>query len=477
MTTANSSPDGSIEPFSLALSRKAGAPLAEQISNGIGAAILEGRLAAGARLPSWRDLAAQLGVARGTVKAAYERLADDRLIVASGPRGTHVSNIPPLRRPTDDDIAGASLAGFFTGFSQSPKLFQMGVPAQDAFPFKTWSRIMARGARTVAALPASYPDPRGEAELRRQIASYLALARSLQCRPRQVFITSGYAGAIGFIVQALELKGGTAWVEEPGFPVTRKALALAGVDAAAVEVDGEGLVVARGIAAARRAALAIVTPGQQAPLGMALSARRREELLAWAHRAGAWIVEDDYLSELQLAGRAAPALASPGPPGRVIHFGSFSKTISPALRLGFIVVPEELVRHFGDVAACLAPAANATAQHAVAEFLREGHYLRHLRRMKTLYAARRDRLMRLLRDVAPHEAMAGLAVLVHLPDGADDAGLVRQAASFDMMPRALSPWYAAPEGRSGLLLGVTNAAGPRLDEACARLCALIRKSA
>lgn len=464
------------DPFRLDLSRKAKAPLAEQISNGISQAIEEGRLKPGARLPSWRDLAAQLGVARGTVKAAYDRLIDDRLIVASGPAGTHVSDEPRHQTLRDNDVAEASLAGFFTDFSQPPKLFQLGVPAQDAFPFKTWARIMARAARTVAAMPASYPDPRGEPELRRQIASYLALARGMRCAPQQILITSGYAGAIGLIAQALDLKGTTAWVEEPGFPVTRKALELAGITTAPVGVDGEGLIVAQGMATARHAAAAIATPGQQAPLGMALSMRRREELIAWAKQAGAWIIEDDYLSELQLSGRAAPALASLDRTARVIHFGSFSKTINPALRLGFIVVPEALVPRFGDIAACLAPAANATAQHAVAEFMRDGHYLRHLRRMKKLYATRRDGLMALLRDVAPVEAMAGLAVLVRLPEGADDIGIVRQAIGFDMMPRALSRWHATKAARPGLLLSVTNATGPGLGKACAKLCELIRKS-
>lgn len=461
----------------LELSRQAKAPLSEQISSGIAAAIRAGQLKPGARLPSWRDLAAQLGVARGTVKAAYERLIDDRLIVSSGPAGTRVSPEPPRQDLSEDDIAQAALAGFFADFAQPPKLFQLGVPAQDAFPFKSWSRIMARAARDVAAMPASYPDPRGEPDLRREIASYLALARGMRCGPQHIFITSGYAGALGLIVQALDLKGAAAWVEEPGFPVTRKALELAGVAMVPVMVDGEGLVAAQGQAVAPKAAIAIVTPGQQAPLGVTLSAPRREELLAWARKTKAWVIEDDYLSELQLNGRAAPALASRDDAGRVIHFGSFSKTINPALRLGFIVVPDDLVQRFGDVAACLAPAGNATAQRAVSAFMRDGHYLRHLRHMKTLYAARRDRLIDLLRDVAPAQALAGLAILVPLPEGADDIAIVRQALDFDMLPRALSPWYATKDKRrSGLILSVTNATGPGLGKACARISALIRRS-
>lgn len=463
------------DPFGFELSRKGNLPLAVQISQGIGAAILEGRLAPGARLPSWNDLAAQLGVARGTVRAAYERLLDEQLITASGPAGTYVSQQLPAREKSANETEEASLADFFTGFSAPPKVFQMGVPAQDAFPFKLWSRLMARAARMAAAAPVSYPDPRGEPELRRAIAAYLAIARGMQCRPSQIFVTSGYAAALNLIIQALELKGAKAWIEDPGFPVSRKSLGLAGVGTAAVRVDGEGIVVAEGIAAARDAAFALVTPGQQAPLGMALSPARRRELIDWARPSGAWIIEDDYLSELQLQGRAMPALAAQDDAGLVIHVGTFSKTITPALRLGFVVVPAALMARFDDAVACLSPASNATAQRAVAEFIRDGHYLRHLRRMKKLYLARRDVMKTRFNDAAPVETMAGLAVLLRLPAGARDVDIAARAAALDMAPRPVSLWYARDDlRRSGLLLGVTNATGKHFDVSCTRLKRLIR---
>ncbi|WP_119391016.1 PLP-dependent aminotransferase family protein [Taklimakanibacter lacteus] len=463
------------DPFGFELSRKGKLPLAVQISQGIGAAILEGRLAPGARLPSWNDLAAQLGVARGTVRAAYERLLDEQLITASGPAGTYVSQQLPAREKSVNEPEEASLADFFTGFSAPPKVFQMGVPAQDAFPFKLWSRLMARAARLAAAAPVSYPDPRGEPDLRRGIAAYLAIARGVQCRPSQIFITSGYAAALNLIIQTLDLKGAKAWIEDPGFPVSRKSLGLAGVGTVPVRVDGEGIVVTEGIAAAGNAAVALVTPGQQAPLGMALSPARRRELIDWARLSGAWIIEDDYLSELQLQGRAAPALAAQDDSGRVIHIGTFSKTITPTLRLGFVVVPAALMAKFHDAVACLSPASNATAQRAVAEFIRDGHYLRHLRRMKKLYRARRDVMKTRFNDAAPVETMAGLAVLLRLPAGARDVDIAARAAVLDMAPRPVSLWYARDDlRRSGLLLGVTNATGKHFDLSCTRLKRLIR---
>jgi GntR family transcriptional regulator / MocR family aminotransferase len=209
-----------------------------------------------------------------------------------------------------------------------------------------------------------------------------------------------------------------------------------------------------------------------------MSLPRRLALLAWARRNGAWVIEDDYLSELQLKGRAAPALASLDHGGRVLHIGSFSKTISPALRLGFLVMPPELARRFGELAACLAPAPAAPVQCAVAAFLREGHYLRHLRRMKRLYAARRQALLRCLAEVASDsmkvEATAGLVVVVLLPEFASDVDVALRALPFGLAPSPLSPWYMQSPSQRGLLLGVTNLDERRLPADCRRLAELAR---
>src|SRR5246127_2936441 len=268
------------------------------------------------------------------------------------------------------------------------------------------------------------------------------------------------------------------WIEGPGFPLPRTALGLAGMAVTAVPVDAQGLDVAAGVQADGGAALAVVKPSQQAPLGMTMSLPRRLALVAWARRNGTWIIEDDYLSELQLNGRAAPALASLDHGGRVVHIGSFSKTISPALRLGFLVVPPELARRFGDLAACLAPAPAAPVQLAVAGFLGEGHYLRHLRRMKRLYAARREALLRCLGEVASGsmkvQETAGLAVVVLLPKSASDVDIASRALQFGLAPRAMSAWYMQPPRQQGLLLCVTNLNERRLPADCRRLLELAR---
>jgi len=461
-------------PIQLDRARKT--PLATQIYSAIREGIEDGRLAPGARLPSWQDLAAQLGVSRGTVRVAYERLTVEQFAIGLGPAGTHVAARPPrsskLNRSPDHPL----LPDLFYDFGSAPLPFQMGVPSQDAFPFKPWSRVLT--AETRRAMPVTYPDPRGVPELRNEVAAYLGLARNIRCSPSQVLITGGFSGALGLAIRGLPPKNTEAWIENPGFPLTRTALALAGMTVTAVPVDADGLDVEAGVQTAGTAALAVVTPGQQAPLGMTMSLPRRLALLAWARQSGAWIIEDDYLSELQLQGRAAPALASLDHGGRVLHIGSFSKTISPALRLGFMVVPPELSCRFGKLAACLAPAPAAAVQRAVAEFMREGHYLRHLRRMKQLYAARREALLRCLEEMASDsirvQATAGLAVMTLLPKSASDVDVASRALQLGLAPAPLSPWYTPPSGQQGLLLGVTNLDERRLPAHCRRLLELVR---
>jgi GntR family transcriptional regulator/MocR family aminotransferase len=461
------------------LDRAKTTPLAKQIYTAIRETIESGRIPANARLPSWRDLAAQLGVSRGTVRLAYERLIDEQLAIGCGAAGTRVTERPSVSSASSGWPPEAPpMPDRFHDCGTMPLVFQMGVPAQDEFPYKLWSRILTRAARCTASAPVGYPDPRGDPSLRREIAAYLGMARGLRCSPSQVIITAGFSGALGLVIRGLELERRTAWVEDPGFPLTRTALAMAGMTAIAVPVDDEGLNVAAGLRMASDAALAVVTPGQQAPLGMTMSLARRLALLEWARRNDGWIIEDDYLSELQLEGRAAPALASLDHGGRVLHIGTFSKTISPALRLGFLVVPPERERRFGDLAACLAPAPAATIQRAVADFLHDGHYLRHLRRMKRLYAARRETLIRCLREEASGsidvQATAGMAVVTRLRESASDVDIASRALQFGLAPAPLSPWYMQSPQQRGLLLGVTNLNEHRLAVDCRRLAELAR---
>ncbi|KWI56793.1 GntR family transcriptional regulator [Burkholderia pseudomultivorans] len=458
------------EPLDIRLDRSAKTPLAEQIREAISTAIERGVLMPGARLPSWLDLAAQLGVARGTVRLAYERLSDAQLIVAARATGTRVADRPAAPAKTDERPDPDSFMETYRELTAGPATFQMGVPAQETLPARLFTKVRAFALRAESSASIVYPDPRGEPELRREIAAYLAIARGITCSPAQIIVTGGFSSGLGLALRVLGLEGHRAWVENPGFPFARHGLSLANLSLAPIPVDADGIDVEYGIRHAPDAALVVATPGQQAPLGPTLSLARRLRLLDWAAKQGVWIVEDDYLSELQLTARAAPALASLDRAHRVVHVGSFSKTISPALRLGFVVAPLPLVSRFAEVSACLAPAPWPSVQLATAQFMRDGHYLRHLRRLKRLYSAQLDALRKALDHRGFETATAGLAVLLRLSDGVPDLPVAKALRAFGLGPAPLSPWFATPESaRSGLLLGVATAPERTLAWSCDRL--------
>lgn len=462
----------------LSLDRTAKVTLTEQIRRGVTAAIENGVLEPGARLPSWQDLASQLGVARGTVRLAYEKLAAAQLIETAKAKGTRVAQRPrvgPRSEPAPDE---GSFMQTYQDMTRGPALFQMGIPAAEIFPAASFSRIWANAVRAATSAPPLYPDPRGEIELRREIAGYLAVARGIICQPSQVIVTGGFSAGLGLTLAVLGLSGQKVWIEEPCFPWSRKALELARLPLAPIPVDGDGIDVDYGLRHHADARLVVLTPGQHAPLGSTLSLERRLRLLDWAAANDVWVIEDDYLGELQLAGAAAPALASLDRDGRVIHIGSFSKTISPNIRLGFVVAPVEQASRFAEVAACLAPAPGPAVQLATAEFMREGHYMRHLRRTKRAYAARRHALMEYLQVVAGrnHVASAGLAVLLKLPRETSDVAVAHEASALGMSPSPLSTWYSSPaKAVSGLLLGVATAPSHRLQSSCDRLFDIVRR--
>ncbi|WP_368759028.1 MocR-like pyridoxine biosynthesis transcription factor PdxR [Pseudomonas aeruginosa] len=464
----------------LQLDRSNRTPLSEQIRAGIAAAIHNGVLAPGVRLPSWIDLATQLGVSRGTVKAAYERLTDAQLVTPLGAGGTRVALHPP-RQTKSASTTGARLYSLMYPVPESgpnPIVFRMGVPGMDCLPAALLARLQAKAAREVGREPALYPAAQGEIELRREVAAHLALARGIDCLPEQVIITTGFTGALGLALHALQIKNRDVWVENPGFPPSRKALRTSGFKLIPISVDDQGLDVDLGIQQAPEASLVLTTPSQQAPTGAILSLSRRLKLLEWAQQSGAWIIEDDYLGELQLKRRAAPALASLDQAGRVIHIGSFSKTISPTLRLGFLVVPLPLLERFATTANCLGPAPTPVMQLAISRFMSEGHYMRHLRRTKRLYTYRAEALRLELERLGLETKLAGLALLLKLPESANDQEIARQAYLIGLAPAALSMWSFDLEEKSqnGLLLGVSNIENSKLKPLCETLKKLIEES-
>lgn len=465
------------QQLKIKLDRQLKTPLAEQIRLGIEQAIISGTLQQGDRLPSWIDLASQLGVSRGTVKVAYERLADGQFIIASRSQGTRVAYQTVKLPSTQDSHKNSSFTQMYLDMTSVQGIFQLGIPAKEIFPAKLFAKIRSRSVRNESSGWPNYPDPRGEYALRREIAAYLALSRGIQCTPDQVFITSGFSGGLGLTLHVLGLAGKKAWVEDPGFPFSKHALEVARIELCPIPVDQDGIDVEFAIKNAPHASLALVTPGQQAPLGMSLSLTRRLKLLDWANQNKSWIIEDDYLGELQLDGRAAPALFSLDTTGRVIHLGSFSKTISPKLRIGFAVVPFHMINDFAETTATLVPAPSPSLQLSIQEFMHEGHFLRHLRRTKRTYSAQRDELIKCLKQFNLQTSTAGLSVLIDLPCSLSDQKIAHDALAFNLAPVPLSLWYQNPKNAvSGLMLGVATTPISKVNQSCEKLVEIIKQN-
>jgi GntR family transcriptional regulator/MocR family aminotransferase len=450
--------------IAFALDRQSRVPVYRQLYERTRAAIASGQLPPGGRLPSARSLAAQLGAARGTVDAAYGLLAGEGWIVRRGPAGTIVSPQLAERLRVPATTLMVARCGAPALPAEAPLLpFRLGLPALDAFPRKLWSRLVAREARKLSPAAMAHPDPAGHGKLREAIAAYLAIARGIPCAPQQVFVTAGYQGALSLIARALIGAGDEVWFEDPGYHLARQGLTAAGARLIPVPVDEEGMRIADGMARAPQARFVVVTPTHQCPLGVALSLPRRLALLSWAVKAGAWIIEDDYDGEFHYRGPPLPALKSLDQADVVLYAGSFSKVLFPALRMGYLVVPEELVERF--VHACRAlHAGNARLDQAVvARFMADGHFARHLGRMRALYAARRAALAGALAaafgDRLRIELQSGgMHLLARLPSGTSDTALVRRAETHGLAPAALSPLSVEHDCCPGLLIGFTNIA-------------------
>lgn len=451
-------------------------PVYQQVYLGVRRAIADGVIEPGSRLPSTRSLAGDLGVSRNTVVMAYEKLRGEGYTVGRGGADTRVApNIPDrvLRATRIVPPAGAArravprvsaLAHELTAqwraaappLESPPGAFRAGVPATDLFPYALWGRLLSRRWSRVTARDLGYSTLQGYQPLRTAIASYVGAARGVLCSPDQVFLVGGAQGAISLAARLVLDHGDKAWIEDPGYLGARNAFAAAGAEIVHVPVDGEGLRVDEGIRRARDARAVFVTPSRQMPMGVTLSRARRAALLAWATKQRSWIVEDDYDSELRFAARPLPALHSEDTSGCVLYVGSFSKVLFPALRLGYLIVPPELVdvamgvRYGHDIHPPM------LEQRVLTDFLEGGHFERHVRRLRQVYFERQDALrdavrrqLRGILEIPPNEA--GLFVTSWL-NGISDADAGRAAArhNVDVLPVSRLAVGPAP---SGLVLG------------------------
>lgn len=455
--------------------RKQDEPIYLQLYRRYRAAMAAGQLHPGDRVPSVRSLASELNLARGTVEQAYQMLTSEGYFQARGPAGTivspHLERLgesvpatdpkPPTKAPTQPQAAVGE-----------HRPFQLGLPALDAFPRKTWTRLAGRNLRTLDAVAMGHPDPMGYELLRRSIATYLGISRGITCTHEQVVVTAGYRGTLELVCRTLLRPGDVGWYEDPGYIFARQVLERADMDLQPVPVDGEGLNVGVGQQRAAEARFAVVTPTHQSPMGMALSLPRRLQLLEWASHRRAWIIEDDYDSEFRYHGRPLPALKSLDRDGRVLYAGTFSKVLFPGLRLAYLVVPESLIERFRDSANHLCGPGSILPQATVADFMMQGHFARHLRRMRSLYAHRRGYLVNALAQafgpsLHVQSQAGGLHVLTHLSARRNDRVLAEAAQSYGLAVQALSTWRMRKSSQGGLLMGFANVSEPAMAKTLA----------
>ena len=478
----------------VAMDPASGAPMYQQLSDWFRQAIINGQLRPGQRVPSTRNLAGELKISRIPVLGAYEQLQAEGYLETFNGAGTCVARSipsdlivhakanrprqlrPPAEAPAPRRVSrrAAQMRAPAQTWLTNLGAFRVGLPALDHFPMVLWSKLVSRHARNLPIDAMIYGDPMGHLPLREAVAEYLGAVRAVRCDASQVIITTGSQQGLQICAHVLFDSNEPVWMEEPGYPGAHQALRTAGAQLIPVPVDDEGLDVAAGARLGRGARAAYITPSHQFPLGTTMSATRRMQLLDWAARHGAWIIEDDYDSEYRFGGRPMTSLQGSDASARVIYLGTFSKVMFPALRLGYMVVPKDLVASFHAGRDAIDTFSSTLYQRAMTDFIREGHFARHIRSMRMLYMERRAAVKA---AIAQHladrfeviGAEAGMQLAGWLPHGVDDVAVSRKAAELGVSVRPLSLCYLQPPERGGLILGYGGASVEEIPEAVRRL--------
>ncbi len=484
----------------ISLDPDSSAPLYRQLYEALRNAILEGQLVARTRLPSTRILADELEVSRNTVLNAFEQLLAEGYLEGKVGAGTYVSSAPPDdllqvkgKTPQSQPRGGKgrtlSRRGLTIATTRVTRAnsasqytpFHPGLPALDSFPFDIWSRLEARHWAHPTRELFNYGESQGYKPLREALATYLNAARAVRCEADQVIMVAGSQQALDLAARVLLDPGDVVWFENPGYNGARGALAAAGAEIVPVPVDGEGLDIAAGISRHPAARMVYVSPSHQYPLGVTMSLARRFALLEWANRCGAWVLEDDYDSEYRYASRPLAALQGLDSENRVIYFGTFSKVLFPSLRLGYLVVPSDMVETFVTARALTDRHSPLIEQALLADFITEGHFARHIRRMRALYAERQAALVESaaqeldgLLDVQPAEA--GMHLVGWLPQGSDELRITQHLAANGIETPPLSQYCVEPYPRPALLLGYAAWTVEEIREGVRRLAGALRKT-
>ncbi len=480
----------------IAVDRKASDPLHKQIYDGFRMAIVRGNLRPGQRVPSSRTLAVELGISRIPVLNAYAQLLAEGYFESRKGAGTFISGSLPESLTTCKDrtpqpahgssgprpIARRSL---LVSHERPPwaggwGAFGVHQPAFDCFPFHLWSSTIMRHCRSPRLSAIHNIDPLGTRTFREAICTYLRTARAVHCEPDQVMVVSGSQQALEISARVLLGNGSAMWIEEPGYRLARRVFAGGGCRLVPVPVDEDGMNVAIGIKRCPNARAAYVTPSHQYPLGATMSAGRRMQLLNWAQSAGSWIIEDDYDSEYRFESAPISSLQGLDRNARVIYIGTFSKVLFPSLRLGYIVIPQDLVNHFVAVRSAMDIFPPYLYQEAITDFMREGHFARHIRKMRLLYSERRTALVSSIREqlgteLQVHGSQAGMHLTVTLPKGLNDREIATTAASAGLWLWPLSPSYVGKFSCQGFILGFGNTPAEEMPRAVNQLRAQLRR--
>jgi GntR family transcriptional regulator / MocR family aminotransferase len=476
-------------------------PLHRQIYDGYRAAILRGDLSPGGRVPSSREFASVFQVSRFPVLNAYAQLIAEGYLESRVGAGTFVSASLPEQQMSVPPSSGRSVAepsgprpvsrrsSLYPASPQSPMLrgwgsFGVHQPALDQFPFSIWANLVARHSRNPHVRAIHRIDPQGAERFRGTLCDYLHGARGVQCTPDQILIVSGSQQALDITARVLLDPGNSVWVEEPGYALQRIVLKAAGGHLIPVPVDGQGMDVSAGIRRAPKARAAIVTPSHQYPLGSTMSASRRIQLLNWAHSAGSWVVEDDYDSEFRYESPPVASMHGLDRNARVIYIGTFSKVLFPSLRLGYLVIPRDLVERFVAVRHAMDIFPPYLHQEVMADFILEGHFTRHIRKMRQIYKERRSILIDCLAREFPaelgyevHGVEAGmhlaLTLPASLPPSITDTEISLRAARSGLWLWPLSPSYTTAAQRQGFILGFGSSLPSRIPGAVRLMRSLI----
>ena len=478
----------------IALDPRGETPLYHQLTEWFRRAIIGGQLRPGQRVPSTRNLANELKISRIPVLSAYEQLfAEGYLETFTGagtcvarsipddvlnPSGVKTRNAPPhptaMKLKRDISRRAAAVREVEQSWLNNLGAFRVGVPALDHIPNGVWSKLVNRHARKPPIAMLAYGDPMGYMPLREAVAEYLGAFRAVRCEAAQILVTTGSQQGLQLAAHVLLDAKDRVWMEDPGYIGAHQALMGAGIQLIPVPVDQEGLDVARGMRLGRDARAVYITPSHQFPLGVTMSATRRMQLLNWAVHNGAWIIEDDYDSEYRFGGRPIASLQGLDTDGRVIYVGTFSKVLFPALRLGYVVVPKDLVPAFSAARDGTDTFSSTLYQAVMTDFIREGHFARHIRRMRTLYLERRAALVDAIGKHMGDRlevigAEAGMQLTALLPRGIDDVAVARKAAQKGVSARPLSTCYLNPPERGGLILGYGGADVEEIREGVKKL--------